>query len=396
MSLDLTSGLPSRRRADEFARLLDGTGSTTDPALAPLVGLARSLQALPLGPSADFRDGLRQRLVAVAAVAPHSATASSPAHAPRPLAALDRMVGSWRAQRRLAVAAGAMASVVAVAGVGVAGNRSLPGDPLYSIKRGTEAIQLATTNGLVARGELHLQLAEERLHEVERLSGVAEALATPGQSSAVAPLAPAPAFGGSLSSKIVGTLERMDAETLAGSADLTAAYEDSHDTAPLESLVSFTRSQQQRLNNVLPDLPDRARSAAVASLGVLKQVDAAAGDLLSGGQCTDACRPTPTPAPTAGPPVTAPEQPEPCTCDSEPTPGGGPSGEPAPEPDPSDSAEPTPSSSPSGNPSPTPSPSPSSVVDTVKDIIDKLPTPLPTPLPSLVPSTPVAPTIGLP
>lgn len=394
MSLGLTSGFPSRRRADEFARLLDGTASTTDPTLAPLVGLARSLQSLPLGPSADFRDGLRQRLVAVAAVAPHNAAVAT--RSTRSLAALDRLVGSWRSQRRIAVAAGVMATVVGVAGVGVAGNRSLPGDPLYGIKRGTEAIQLATTHGLVARGELHLRLAGERLHEVERLSGVAEAIAVPGQSSAVAPLAPAPAFGGTLSSKIVGTLGRMDAETLAGSADLTAAYEDSHDTAPLEALVSFTRSQQQRLDRVLPDLPDRARSAAVASLGVLKQVDAAAGDLLSGGQCTDACRPTPTPAPTAGPPVTAPEQPTPCACSGQPTPGDGGSGEPEPEPSTSPSPEPTPSTSPTTSPSPTPSASPSSVVDTVKDIIDKLPTPLPTPLPSLVPSTPAASTIGLP
>lgn len=397
MSLDLTPGFPSRRRADEFARLLDGGGTTTDPALSPLLGLARSLQALPLGPSADFRDSLRQRLVAVATVAPHNPPTAAPTATARPLAALDRKIGSWRAQRRLAVAAGAMASVVAVAGVGVAGNRSLPGDPLYGVKRGTEALQLATTHGLVARGELHLHLAKERLHEVERLSGSAEALSFPGQSSAVAPLAPAPAFGGTLSSKIVSTLSRMDTETLAGSADLTKAFERTHDTAPLETLVDFTRAQQQRLNAVLSDLPDSARSAAVASLTVLDQVDAAAGDLLSGGQCTEACRPTPTPAPTAGPPVTAPEQP--CTCGGT-TPSDDPSsGEPEPTPTPSDSAEPTPSGTPSSSPSPTPSASPSGVVDKVKEIIHNLPTPLPTPLPlpSLAPAVPApATTIGLP
>jgi len=172
MSLDLTGGLPSRRRADEFARLLEGGGSTNDPGLAPLVGLARSLQSLPLGPTPDFRDALRQRLLAVAAVAP----AAAPARTASKLGGLDRLVGSWRAQRRFAVAAGAMAGVVAIAGVGVAGSRSLPGDPLYGIKRGTEAVQLATTHGLQARGELHLRFAKERLSEVERLSGAAEAL----------------------------------------------------------------------------------------------------------------------------------------------------------------------------------------------------------------------------
>lgn len=397
MSLDLTPGFPSRRRADEFARLLDGGGSTTDPALSPLLGLARSLQALPLGPSADFRDTLRQRLVAVATVSAHNAPAAAPARGVGALTALDRKVGSWRAQRRLAVAAGAMASVVAVAGVGLAGNRSLPGDPLYGIKRGTEAIELATTHGLVARGELHLRLAKERLREVERLSGAAEALGLTAPASAVAPLAPAPAFGGSLSSKIVSTLERMDSETLAGSADLTKAYKADRDTAPLEVLVAFTRAQQQRLNAVLPDLPDAARSAAVASLTVLDQVDAAAGDLLSGGQCTQACRPTPAPTPTAGPPVTAPEAP--CTCGGQPAPSGGEQpGTPEPTPSATDSAEPTPT--PDRSATPSPSPSPSGLVDTVKEIINNLPTPLPTPLPTAPPLPSLAPapapTIGLP
>ncbi|MDX6275316.1 MAG: hypothetical protein QOJ92_2526 [Frankiales bacterium] len=391
MSLDLTGGLPSRRRADEFARLLDGGGPTNDPGLAPLVGLARSLQSLPLGPTPDFRDGLRQRLLAVAAVAP----APSAARPASKLAGLDRLVGGWRAQRRFAVAAGAMASVVAIAGVGVAGSRSLPGDPLYGIKRGTEALQLSTTHGLQARGELHLRFAKERLSEVERLSGAAESLGVTSQSS-VAPVALTPAFGGSLSSKIVNTLERMDAETLAGSHDLTSAYKQSHDTAPLEALVGFTVAQQKRLNEVLPDLPDAARSAAAASLGVLAQVDAATGDLLSGGQCTDACRPTPVPTPTAGPQVVPPAEPQPCTC------SGGQQGEQPgsgePSTDPSTEPNPGPSSTGTPDPRPTPSPTKSSVVDEVTTIISQLPSPLPssTLLPTLPPVTPIPVPITLP
>jgi hypothetical protein len=388
MSLNLTGGLPPRRRAEEFARLLDGGASTTDPGLAPLVGLARSLQSLPLGPTPDFRDALRQRLLAVAAVAPAATAPAKPAG----LGSLDRLIGSWRAQRRLAVAAGAMASVVAIAGVGVAGSRSLPGDPLYGIKRGTEAVQLATTHGLQARGELHLRFAKERMSEVERLSGAAEALGTSDQA-AVAPLAVAPAFGGSLSGKIVSTLERMDAETLEGSKDLTAAYQRSHDTAPLEALVGFTADQQKRLNAVLPDLPDAARSAAVASLSVLTQVGAATGDLLSGGQCTDACRPTPTPTPTAGPQVVPPADPQPCTCSGgQPGDGDDNSGQPTTQP--TTAPQPTPATTPGGKPSP--SPSASSPVDQVKEIISQLPSPIPSIIPTLPPVTPLPLPITLP
>jgi hypothetical protein len=392
MSLDLTGGLPSRRRAEEFARLLEGGGSTNDPGLAPLVGLARSLQSLPLGPTPDFRDALRQRLLAVAAVAPAAAAVAKPAHR---LTALDRMVGSWRAQRRFAVAAGAMAGVVAIAGVGVAGSRSLPGDPLYGLKRGAEKVQLATTHGLVARGQLHLEFAKERLGEVEKLSGAAEALGVSSQATAVAPLAATPAFGGSLSSKIVGTLERMDAETLAGSHDLTEAYQKSHDTAPLEELAGFAAQQEKRLTAVLPDLPDGARSKAAASLGVLSQVSAATDDLLSGGRCTEACRPTPTPTPSAGPAVVPPSDPQPCVCNGG-HPGDGDTDNNPQQPGGDPSTTPQPQPQPSHNPSPTPSPSATSPVDEVKEIISQLPSPLPTILPTLPPITPIPVPITLP
>ena len=59
----MTSPLrPGRRRAEEFARLLEGAPAgalapvgTSDPVLAPLVGLAQALRSVPLGPSPDFR-----------------------------------------------------------------------------------------------------------------------------------------------------------------------------------------------------------------------------------------------------------------------------------------------------------------------------------------------------
>src|SRR4051812_35950797 len=67
----------SSRRAEEFDAALRGE-APAENGLGSMVALAAALQALPLGPTPDFRASLRQRLVAVAAVsepvAPPTAT----------------------------------------------------------------------------------------------------------------------------------------------------------------------------------------------------------------------------------------------------------------------------------------------------------------------------------
>ena len=54
--------LRSRRRAEQFARALDGDRSAYDPALEPLVAVATALRAAPeAGPAESFRAELRDR-----------------------------------------------------------------------------------------------------------------------------------------------------------------------------------------------------------------------------------------------------------------------------------------------------------------------------------------------
>src|SRR5687768_12953144 len=152
------------RGAAEFARLLEaGTpaGSPAAPGLALVAQLRSAGAALDAGiaPRPEFRSALRTRLPAVATV--QAAQAAAPAE---PARALPTAV-SWR-RRGSAVAAGAMASVVAVSGVAVAGSQSLPGDPFYGVKRTTEALQLQMADGEVEKGTRHLDFAASRLREV--------------------------------------------------------------------------------------------------------------------------------------------------------------------------------------------------------------------------------------
>ena len=251
---------PVRRLADEFAASLDRTVDrrVNDPLYVPgaaLRGLASAVAAAPIGPSPDFRDALRTRLVAVAAV--------TPVGAPTPVPPLERFrewSEGWRVQRTLRLATAGLATVVIISGVGLAGSRSLPGDAFYSVKRAAESVQLALARGDVARGVRHLQFARERLHEVERLSGYHAPSGGSGTS------ADAVAFDGDRASRISSALRDMDHQTDAGARLLTSAYLDHHDAKALRTLNAFSTSQADRLQGVLSTLDAQEQPPAINSL----------------------------------------------------------------------------------------------------------------------------------
>jgi hypothetical protein len=382
----------TRARSEELARLLDGVVvGPGGAAVAPFVALGGRLRSVgadldrTIRPRTEFRETLRTRLVAVASV---QDVHTSPAKT-RTLESAVSWSQSRRAQRGIGIAAGAMASVVVVAGVAVAGSQSLPGDPFYGVKRGAEALELRTTGGEVAKGSKHLQFAAERLKEVRAL--------TLGRDSAFAgspdrPLASA-AFGGSLSGRVRGTLADMDADTRTGSTLLTSAYRDSHSNAPLEILSRFASRQTADLQKLLPSLPDSARPRAESSLALVSGVAVEASQLLAVGVCTGQCAPSQA-APSL-PPVTGNPDPQPapqattdapCGCAPAPTSSQAPApaaSQPAP------SAEPT--AAPTPTPSPTPSPRPSSSPAPLP-----VPVPTPVPLPTLPIPLPTLPVPGLP
>ncbi|MDX6287415.1 MAG: hypothetical protein QOG53_2900 [Frankiales bacterium] len=404
--------LPSRRRAEEFARLLDGAPATNDPTLAPLATLATALRSLPLGPAPDFRAGLRQRLVAVATVQGIGTAATDGAtvialpglrSAPRPAISwrLNEWAEGWRVRRRLVAATATMSAVVMVGGIGLAGSRSLPGDPFYSVKRGVENIQLAAARGDQAKGERHLQFARTRLGEVNDLVGSSSALGVHGSSTGN--VAGASAIGGSLTARIVSTLRAMDDETRAGSRDLTKAFQKSRSHKPLQTLTTFASEQSSRILAVLPELPAGSTPQGDSSLKLVQQIGATANELLANAECTAACEATTQTPPgvtkTPGPGST----PAPCTCASDPGSGGAaanPSNAPSSGPTMTPSPEPSPSGThTSSPPAPNPSPTPTTLEDQIGGIIASiLPIPIPTPtlpLPKLPLPNPL-PTINLP
>ena len=422
----------NRGAADELARLLDGvtadgsgaalstrlSGAGMSSAAASGAALAGRLRATgaaldaSVAPRAEFRAALRTRLVAVATVqAAAPAVDAVPAASP-PARALEAAV-SWstarRAQRGTAVAAGALASVVAVSGVAVAGSQSLPGDPFYGVKRTTEALQLRTADGDVEKGTRHLDFAATRLREVRGLTLGRDALTSGPQlgtaalsgvalRSAQRPLADGAPLGPAVADRVRATLAEMDDQTREGTALLTGAYRASRATEPLRALSRFATRQSEGLEQLIPALPESAQPRAQESLALVTGVAQQASGLLAIGVCGDSCDPStaaPTvPAPPAAPGTTTGTSTEaPCVCE-EPTPAPAPQASaepvqgtqepapaPEPEPEPADDSG-SPSPTPSASPSPSPSPSSSAV-------------PLPLPVP--VPTVPLpVPTITLP
>jgi hypothetical protein len=133
---------------------------------------------------------------------------------------------------RLALAVGLSGALLG-AGIVAASAQSLPGDPLYQVKRGMERVQLSLTLDPAANARLRMQLATRRVSEAGQLSAqgrVAEALsliavfntdvAELGRQVVAAPLQPADA--GRLERDVSQGQAEADGGLEAVAADLAA------------------------------------------------------------------------------------------------------------------------------------------------------------------------------
>ncbi len=133
---------------------------------------------------------------------------------------------------RLALAVGLSGALLG-AGIVAASAQSLPGDPLYQVKRGMERVQLSLTLDPAANARLRMQLATRRVSEAAQLSAqgrVAEALslitafdtdvAELGRQVVAAPLQPADA--GRLERDVSQGQAEADGGLEAVAADLAA------------------------------------------------------------------------------------------------------------------------------------------------------------------------------
>jgi len=267
--------LPS---AEELARLLEESGGArTVPVMARLHSARPALEALA-APRAEYRSALRTRLVAVASVQ-------------APVAAPKGQATPRRVPRRIGVTAGAMAGVVAFVGLGVAGSRSLPGDPFYNLKLSAEELQLGLASGDDGRGAAHLEFAATRLREVTGLRYGRQVLSLgPFGSSRV--LASS-AGGDALTRRMETAMGDMDAETSSGRRLLERSFRVSHRQEPLRLLMSFSEQQDAGLSRLMPALPLLARSRARRSLELVRTVGSDAAALLAATVCTGTCSPVP-------------------------------------------------------------------------------------------------------
>jgi hypothetical protein len=217
-----------RRRAREFAELLEDSRPATGHELESLVALAASLRPAQFTPRAEFRASLREQLVAQAAA--------------RPVPAARAPVAPPQRRHRLRTAAASIVVVSLVGGVGAAAasTHALPGDPLYGLKRSIESAQLHFAHSDLARGRALLDQANHRLSEAEDLAASDDAR-TPETKA-----------------RIATAIADLTTATLSATKAFDDSYADTGDLATLVELNRFVVDQQARLADLSARLsPDQ-------------------------------------------------------------------------------------------------------------------------------------------
>ncbi|MFT4299251.1 MAG: DUF5667 domain-containing protein [Aeromicrobium sp.] len=240
----------SKRDADAFEAAL--RGGPVDAAVRDVVRQAEALceAAATVTPAASFRVALRERLMAEAA--------DVLVVAERPAAAPVSTATPWR--RR--VARISAAAVIAVGGVGIVASsaQAVPGDLLYSVKRGVENIELALHRSDAARGEFQLAQARERLAE-------AEYLAAEGDFN-----------------RSADALADFRSQADAGASDLFAAYQNDSRSTSVESVNDFAAESASVLSGLVGRFPaDGGTGPVELSIETIREIVTQAGQLC--GEC---------------------------------------------------------------------------------------------------------------
>lgn len=244
----MTPVFAARRRAEEFATLVEGT-STRELHDAMHVELLELVGALRDAPRVEARPGftasLRERLMTAA----ETELVAQPA---------DRLTLPPRRKsrdRRIAVAVGGFALVGATTTMAMAAQSALPGDALYPIKRALENVHTGVSVGEGQKGETLLANASGRLDEVSALSQ-----------------------GGDLqdSRAIADTLVAFTEQASQASDLLLRDYARNGHQTSITELRDFAASSLDQLTVLEPEVPLDARDELYDAAQVLLQIDAAA------------------------------------------------------------------------------------------------------------------------
>lgn len=255
----MTPLTPSRRAAEEFASVLEGSRPDLADRYADLTSCVGLLERHhPITPRPEHVADLRSRLMdaadtmllpADAELAP-MLPSRAPAEPPR----------ARRRERRLGAVAVAFVLVGGSAGVAAAAEGSLPGDTLYPIKRSLESAKVTLNTSDKGKGADLLDQAGTRLREVDRL--VADA----GSSRTEA-------------ERIDQALEDFQASAAKGSDLILAAYQHDADPAGLSELRDFAATQMERLQAVSEEAPASSKDAFTAAASLLADIDRQASAL---------------------------------------------------------------------------------------------------------------------
>ena len=160
-------------------------------------------------------------------------------------------------------------------GIVYASTDSLPGSPLYGVKRATEQVQLFLTPAGTGRAELHLEFAQRRLEEVQALAEI----------------------------KV-----QVDEEALAAIAEETELALEETEKAPaqdkpalLDKLVSLTERQQAVLERVQTAAPEAAQKGLKRALEASQRGHKRAREALEKEKPGRGAKPTKSPVPTKTP-----------------------------------------------------------------------------------------------
>ena len=239
----MSSVIPARRRAEEFAALVDGASDPAGTRHEDLVELVTLLRGTPLvTPRAEFVSELRDALMAEADVA---------------LAPVDSKLAlrthtRTRRDRRWAIAAGTAVLLGTGTSMAVASQDALPGDALYPIKRVLEGAQTTLQVDEISKGEALLSNASGRLDE-------ASALRDRGTAASDAALPRA--------------LDDFASQSRSAADVLLDEYADTGDEQAIIELREFTRESMDRLVELADDLPSSARTSLEHAAQALKEID---------------------------------------------------------------------------------------------------------------------------
>jgi len=202
--------------------------------LESLLELASRIQEISTPPTEAFVDDLEKRLVEKARTLQRA----------RRRSLWDRYLtpifSSGRTRRWAAVLAVILALVLASAGTAIAAQSSIPGDPLYPVKRVTERLGFLVVREPPGKTHLRLEFTRRRTEEIEALDDRGEEV----EESILVELA----------TETEETLEEIEVAPQGNRESL------------FEKMVELTERQQEVLRRVQSRVPDQAKPALEKAL----------------------------------------------------------------------------------------------------------------------------------